>query len=373
MRYEHPEPSINIEYAEIKYAELGVFYQLNKPFKIKNCMIGNCNIGVNSESKITQIMDTKFLNNNQGAIINDGILNLVKRCEFRENKTGLSLKGEEGEIKRLGDNETRRQGEIEQCSGLIYQTTDEFLKQLQDMVQNDKVEQGGEKGQMTLVFDNLIVDNDTGIVFSDYAIGMVRKNEITNNLIGVYITENAWPILGIKMSGQNRIEIRSQKLDVRSQEQSYAVYNNTKNYILAEGNWWGTNDKDSIALFIWDYYDDTTKGIVDFIPYRQYSLAKSGEGGIQSNSTENIKGFNLWLSSLVKGKGILMLCAAGEKIRALVEIYDVSGRLVKKSLVAFEPGYKEYKIGCENLADGVYFIQIKTYNECITKKFVVVR
>lgn len=35
------------------------------------------------------------------------------------------------------------------------------------------------KCQLALVFDNVITENDTGIIFSDKAFGMVRKNEIT--------------------------------------------------------------------------------------------------------------------------------------------------------------------------------------------------
>ncbi|MEW6687274.1 MAG: T9SS type A sorting domain-containing protein, partial [Candidatus Edwardsbacteria bacterium] len=229
----------------------------------------------------------------------------------------------------------------------------------------------------------------------DFPIGMVSRSQFNtnrdksannyaflyNNLVGVYITNNAWPILGIKMSGQNRIEARWEKVD-----SSYAVYNDTKNYILAEGNWWGTNDEDSIAMVIWDYYDDKTKGIVDFRPFRQNKeVVKAGESDIQSNSeTREVREYSFRVQTVVTEKYIRIFYSiptVNPITRATIgntnvslEIYDIIGRLTKRILWAESPGNKQYSVNCGDLASGVYFIRFRAdnYYERI-RKVVLVR
>ena len=51
----------------------------------------------------------------------------------------------------------------------------------------------------------------------------------------------------------------------------YAVYNNNAQgspTINAENNWWGTASSPAIQTLIYDWFDDSNKGIVDFSPYR---------------------------------------------------------------------------------------------------------
>ncbi|MGB9720312.1 MAG: T9SS type A sorting domain-containing protein [bacterium] len=426
IRFENPKPAIEMSFAEIDYAEIGLSYELNKPFKVKRCKISDCAVGVNSESKSSQIMEGEFWNNNQGAVINDGKLNLVKRCEFRNNITGLLLKGEEKGYKgiRVSENQDIREMigerlnvkcETENGSGAIYRTKedkfeirstksftpldsehltgqanskfqipngtevpnpDEMLKQEQQdkmpkKVQNDREKVDEIKGQMALLFDNTFSDNDTGIIFTNSAIGLVHKNEILNNLIGVYITEDALPILGIKMSGQNLIEARFQMPDT-----SFAVYNNTKNYIFAEGNRWGTNNKDSIALFIYDYYDDSTKGVVDFEPYREETIGK-GSAGIQAGS-EEIIGYGFNMPSVVKGDWVKIHlnnfgtdARINPNLEVIVSIYDITGRLVKG--MRFNRSANTLKINLKGLTCGVYFLQIRTEKCLINRKLVLLK
>ncbi len=49
----------------------------------------------------------------------------------------------------------------------------------------------------------------------------------------------------------------------------YEVYNNTANNIDARYNYWGTGDSAMIASRIYDYYDNTSKGIVIFEDFAQ--------------------------------------------------------------------------------------------------------
>jgi hypothetical protein len=50
----------------------------------------------------------------------------------------------------------------------------------------------------------------------------------------------------------------------------YAIYNESPQGLTlnAESNWWGTTSSAAIQALIYDWFDDSSKGIVDFIPYR---------------------------------------------------------------------------------------------------------
>jgi len=418
----------------VSHANIGISCELNMPFKVKNCEISHCNIGVNSQSKITQIMETEFLINNKGVVISDGKLNLVKRCEFRQNRAGLLLKGEKEKrgVKKGEERENREmwnvKGETEDeiaslfCNAEFLTMTDEFNE---DEGRSSNTNDDG-KGQLALVFDNMITDNDTGIIFSDNALGMVRKNEITNNLIGVYITENAWPILGKGMSGQNIFEIPKSPKYLNNQESissyqkncsgaiyrtneiaspstrndgsesvSYAVYNNTRDYILAEGNWWGTNNEDSIATIIWDFYDDENLGEVDFKPFREYEVIR-GEinSGVQSNLDNGISEYEIHVPAIVTGKDICISYMIsrfrpmnratpgggsnfspkdGTKIEVHIEVYDIAGRLLKRLTLLESYGTGKHYVGCNNLTAGVYFIYFRANDYCIIRKVILIK
>jgi hypothetical protein len=47
----------------------------------------------------------------------------------------------------------------------------------------------------------------------------------------------------------------------------YNFHNDQSDNVTAEYNWWGTTDTDAINASIYDYYDDASNGIVDYVPY----------------------------------------------------------------------------------------------------------
>jgi hypothetical protein len=46
----------------------------------------------------------------------------------------------------------------------------------------------------------------------------------------------------------------------------YDLYNNTPNPMMAENNYWGTMDPDSVEMHIFHQPDDPTLGLVDYLP-----------------------------------------------------------------------------------------------------------
>ncbi len=85
----------------------------------------------------------------------------------------------------------------------------------------------------------------------------------------------------------------------------YEIYNNTSNNIDARNNYWGTGDSAMIASRIFDYYDNTSLGIVIFEDFAQVPSMPTG--------TTLLSG-NVWYhESLI------------DMENALMEIYDFGG------------------------------------------------
>ena len=79
-----------------------------------------------------------------------------------------------------------------------------------------------------------------------------------NTVAGLYLTEGAaGNTIGGFGSGNNIIKNSSQ----------WNLYNDQSSGVDATYNWWGTNIESEIDASIFDYYDDSTKGIVDFTGY----------------------------------------------------------------------------------------------------------
>lgn len=111
---------------------------------------------------------------------------------------------------------------------------------------------------------NRVTGNQTGLYISSTASNVVATgNTITGNSgFGVYVGIGAQPDLGdvgdgsATNDGGNLVQSNS----------SYDLYNNSALNIKAEGNSWGTQNTALIDAHIFDYTDNNTKGVVDYLP-----------------------------------------------------------------------------------------------------------
>ncbi|HEC77628.1 MAG TPA: T9SS type A sorting domain-containing protein [candidate division WOR-3 bacterium] len=353
IRFECKDSCIDVSYLRLEYAKLGLFYELNRFFKIRYDVISNCERGIVSRSNFTQISETQLINCDQGAVINDGYLNFVERCEFLGNSTGLVLNGKDQD-RRFTSLPYYR---LAQDTGAIGALSNDFVSEDID----------SRKWQLVLVYNNMFSCNDTGVIFMDCAVSMVNKNIFTGNAMAVYITENAWPILGIRLTGMNLFQVPIDSLHC------YAIYNNTTHYIFAEGNWWNSNNEDSIAAMIWDYYDDNALGIVDFKPFRETEVADICQGGTQSSSDDIIEEIGFEVPTIIHQGNIVVKYQTPTGRQATISIYDITGRLVKKVTLRGSSGVKQHSINCADLSGGLYFIWFKTNTFSEIKKVILVK
>ncbi|MGQ9702259.1 MAG: hypothetical protein ACUVQT_07380, partial [bacterium] len=200
----------------------------------------------------------------------------VKSCSLSNNSIGGVIDAEEFEIKEswFMDNNT----------GLMLENGEGEIK------------------------NNIICGNDTGMLIGMIS-GEVKENVIRNNGIGIYITEAA-PTIG-----------RENLFDHNTR---YHIYNNTSDSIDATENYWYPSEQESIAFYIYDYYDDSRLGIVYFEP-------TAGEivGGPQGAEGQISRPFffeNIYPNP-TKGMIRLRFNSPDER-KITIKLYDVCARLV---------------------------------------------
>ena len=131
---------------------------------------------------------------------------------------------------------------------------------------------GGICGSATVIGNNII--NNWAAYYGGgiYGGGIIRYNTVRENSDG--ITAYGQPAINYNNVYDNTI------YDLRNTNAA-----DTPN-MDATNNWWGTLNEDTIRNNIYDFFDDATLGIVDFIPYltspavpQQYELTIAGTGG----------------------------------------------------------------------------------------------
>ena len=121
------------------------------------------------------------------------------------------------------------------------------------------------------IVGNTILRGDAGI-HADHNYAIIKENTVkgckrwgvhvySGLLEGNSIHDNeGW---GISVNSQN-IQIKGNKI---YNNKSGALLNQSYEKINATGNWWGTNKEEEIGPQIFDYFQDSQKGIVEFKPF----------------------------------------------------------------------------------------------------------
>ena len=133
---------------------------------------------------------------------------------------------------------------------------------------------------------NIIQDNGyAGVICETAAEPVLTDNVITKNQIGVIVFGTAKPNLGDLNKGSP-----NQGRNGLFENYEYDFYNHSNNLIKAEGNSWGTEEKEQIMAHIFDRQDSPQYGPVDFNPIignidldQKILIAQQGENYRQSN------------------------------------------------------------------------------------------
>lgn len=215
----------------------------------------------------------------------------------------------------------------------------------------------------TLIRDNEIRDNNTqnepnlggsGINYygTETNVSVVTGNIITGNLWGITIQNAAQPNFG-QLEGDIINPGTNTFMDNGNNGAVYDLYNNTPNPIMAQNNYWGTDDPDVVEEHIFHQPDDPSLGLVDYLPL--YSPPVSiNEPGVESNDFISVypnpasKHVNLNVGKAFTETGLPVE----------VEICDVSGRVLKS--LKLQNGATSQRIALPDNFTGFTIISVRS-------------
>jgi len=144
----------------------------------------------------------------------------------------------------------------------------------------------------------------------------------------------------------------------------YHIYNNTPDTIDATKNYWYPQEPESIAYYIYDYYDDPNLGVVVY-EFVTNKIAVGPQGSELQFAVINID----WGSNPSQNLSISYTLFSPQEIE--ISVYDVCGRLISKENGTKAKG--KYIFVVNDLADGIYFVKFKSPEFEARKKVILLR
>ena len=133
-----------------------------------------------------------------------------------------------------------------------------------NVISNNSAKLGGEiyaNSGTVIISGNTISNNSAsdngGGIYAEGTATIISHNEITGNSTGsgIYIYRYGQPTINYNHISDNA------PYDVYNEKEAGATV------VDVTHNWWGTTDEATIQAHIYDWYDDASLGIVDYIPY----------------------------------------------------------------------------------------------------------
>ena len=136
---------------------------------------------------------------------------------------------------------------------------------------------------------------------------------------------------------------------------AYAVDNSSENDINARYNYWGTQSSDTIDMKIWDFYDNSTYGIVHYEPFLTEPVQ-----GVEEKAKSKIQTSKLRLEVYPNPfrQKTTIHCEVNKTQNISLEIYDLSGRLVATINKGIWNGKN---LNGKEVQSGIYFLKAKGY------------
>ena len=199
--------------------------------------------------------------------------------------------------------------------------------------------------------NSYLFDNDTAIVMG-FVNGEMKENVIRENRIGLYMEEDCG-------------DLRIGACNEFNHNFVYHIYNDTPDSVDATENYWYPAEPESIALYIYDYYDDPNLGVVWFEP-----IAGGFAGGPQGYSDAQLEKIKVSFGSNPTTHFTINYSLPSTQ-NVDISVYDVTGRLVSREDEKKEKGI--YNLAINNLPSGVYFVKFKASEFATERKIVLLR
>ena len=376
------EAVINIDYTSFKNG--GGLRVITPNLTLTNSIFEyNTADGVNTSSTVNisngapLIENNRFYKNDLSAIASGAnvdaapkILNnhIEANSQNVENRPQINLGSSGGETIEIVGNTIIGDRDLTSIGGISVANL--LGGELNALIENNTIQdnryginiQGGGNAYVEVV-ENIIEDNDTegnpalggsGISMtsaSSSQVTVVTGNEIRGNLWGITVINEATANLGDEEDNPGN-NIFSEN---GNGGETYALYNNTPNTIMAKNNCWIEGEEstlEEVAEVIFDQEDDESLGEVIYDPIN------CGVMGLPSFEKEAISMFPNPAKDQLNFETSVELDQ--------IEIFDINGRKVQE----FSTSAVQNSIDL-NLDSGVYFVLLSGENGQLTKKLIV--
>jgi parallel beta-helix repeat protein len=190
---------------------------------------------------------------------------------------------------------------------------------------------------------------------------IVTGNIITGNLWGITIQNSAQPNFG-QLEGDIINPGNNTFMDNGNEGEIYDLYNNTPNPIMAENNYWGTDDVDMVEEHIFHQPDDPTLGFVDYLP-----ILPGPVGFEELSASETNNHFSIYPNP---AQDFILIELDENSVGPVqVKVFDAAGKLVKRE--SFQTVNHPIRIAIPDEIQGVALIRISSGDFSETQKIIV--
>lgn len=182
----------------------------------------------------------------------------------------------------------------------------------------------------------------------------LRNNKITNNRWGITVINAADVDLGTMDDwGYNEIH-GNDTSGIINGGVIFDLYNNSNCDIMAIGNDWGTNKEHYIEYHIFHKHDNSSLGLVTFVPF-------IGDDNVNESTTAAFE-----ISPNPISNGMLNLTFKDATPFELT-IYNIKGQIVATQHI----DNQIYTINIESLKSGIYFVEARNETRKLVKKIII--
>jgi len=197
---------------------------------------------------------------------------------------------------------------------------------------------------------------------------IVSENIIRGNLWGVTIQNTAKPNLGDSINlGFNEL------YDNGNSGKTFDLFNNTPDTIMAENNYWGTDNIDSVEAHIFHNPDSSALGFVDFMPIRIITGINQSSINIHQKSFQLFDAYpNPFNPSTVIRFSIHENKNGSEFYN--LRIFDITGRQISELINGeIRPGNYSVTFNAADLPAGVYLYRLSSGSYSVSKKLMLIK
>jgi len=222
----------------------------------------------------------------------------------------------------------------------------------------------------SVILNNVIEDNNTqgapmlggsGINFfgNETNQSIVSGNKITGNLWGITIQNSAKPNFGELENNVNQGV--NQFYNNGNEGEIYDFYNNTPGTIMAENNYWGTMDPDSVEAHIFHQPDDPSLGLVDYLPLFDIYT------GLKKPKNLNPNLITAVFPNPASEKLFIRINEYNAKLPYSIQLFSPSGKKVYSTIseISF------FEIPIDKFEDGVYFLNVVQDQFMDSRKIII--